>query len=205
MLTLGATLLMLQAVPAGQLVRREIVFDARATVEDFQGHVTDATGEQSGGADLAAARGWVEVPWRAIDTRNGTRNRHMLKTVDEARYPVIRFDLAEVVADTAVGHGLAVRLRGTLALHGMSRDVEWPAVVSTYPDSVTVDAGFPVDMREYGIKPPVRFVIARMGAVVQVRVRLVFALQKREAGNGKREASDTGADASPFPLPPSRQ
>jgi len=31
-----------------------------------------------------------------------------------------------------------------------------------------------VDMRDYGIKPPVRFVIARMGAVVTVHVRLVF-------------------------------
>jgi len=39
---------------------------------------------------------------------------------------------------------------------------------------VTVAADFAVDMRDYGIRPPVKFVIARMGAVVQVHVRLVF-------------------------------
>jgi hypothetical protein len=50
----------------------------------------------------------------------------------------------------------------------------WPIRVLLGTDSVTVAADFPVDMREYGIKPPVRFVIARMGAVVQVHVRLVF-------------------------------
>jgi hypothetical protein len=41
-------------------------------------------------------------------------------------------------------------------------------------DSIAITADFPVDMRDYGIKPPVKFVIARMGAVVMVHVRLVF-------------------------------
>jgi hypothetical protein len=44
---------------------------------------------------------------------------------------------------------------------------------------VFVSADFPVDMRDYGIKPPVKFVIARMGAVVQVHVRLVYKNQTR--------------------------
>jgi polyisoprenoid-binding protein YceI len=111
----------------------------------------------------------VEVRWQDIDTKNGTRNRHMLKTVDAERFPVIRFDLTGATGDTG-----QVRVSGTLALHGVSQPVTWPAVVHAGSDSVTVAADFPVDMRDYGIKPPVRFVIARMGAVVAVHVRLVF-------------------------------
>jgi polyisoprenoid-binding protein YceI len=114
------------------------------------------------------------VRWRDIDTQNGTRNRHMLKTVEEERYPAIRFDLTRVVPESTAGDTLRVRLIGTLTLHGASQPVEWPAAVRAAPDTVTAAADFPVDMRDYGIKPPVRFVIARMGAVVTVHVRLVF-------------------------------
>lgn len=111
----------------------------------------------------------MEIRWRDIDTKNGTRNRHMLKTVDEEHFPVIRFDLAGATGDTG-----QVRLNGTLTLHGVSQPVEWPAVVRVDADSLSVAADFPVDMRDYDIKPPVRFLIARMGAVVTVHVRLVF-------------------------------
>ena len=162
-LTLLAVLV--QAVPSAQLSHSEIWFDARASVADFQGRTTAAAGELVGGAGPADARGWIEVRWADIDTKNGTRNRHMLQTVDAERFPVIRFDV------TAVRPG-ADSVAGTLTLHGVTRPVVWPVTVGVEPDSVTVAADFPVDMRDYGIKPPVRFVIARMGAVVQVHVRL---------------------------------
>jgi len=165
-LTLLAVLV--QAVPSARLTHTEIWFDARATVADFQGRATAATGELVGGAGPADARGWIEVRWADIDTKNGTRNRHMLQTVDAERFPVIRFDV------TAVRPG-ADSVAGTLALHGVTRQVVWPVTVRLGTDSVTVAADFPVDMREYGIKPPVKFLIARMGAVVTVHVRLVFA------------------------------
>lgn len=155
MLTLLAILV--QAVPPAQVVSTEIWFDAKATVADFQGRTTVATGSLD----------WVEVRWRDIDTKNATRNRHMLKTVDAERFPVIRFDLSDVRAGVD-------SVAGTLALHGVTRQVVWPVTVQYGADTVTVAADFPVDMRDYGIKPPVRFVIARMGAVVQVHVRLVF-------------------------------
>jgi polyisoprenoid-binding protein YceI len=91
----------------------------------------------------------------------------MLQTVDAEQFPVIRFDVTGVRPEVD-------SVTGTLALHGVTRQIVWPIRVLLGTDSVTVAADFPVDMREYGIKPPVRFVIARMGAVVQVHVRLVF-------------------------------
>jgi polyisoprenoid-binding protein YceI len=162
-LTLLAVLLA-QSIPTARLTDAQIWFDARATVADFQGRTTVATGTLE----------WVEVRWRDIDTKNGTRNRHMLKTVDEEHFPVIRFDVmgARPEADSVVG---------TLTLHGVTRQVAWPVTVRIGTDTITVAADFPVDMRDYGIKPPVRFVIARMGAVVAVHVRLVF-LRSTEHG-----------------------
>jgi polyisoprenoid-binding protein YceI len=149
--------------PPGRLAHAEVWFDAKASVADFQGRTTAATGAFVGDS------GWVEVRWQDIDTKNSTRNRHMLKTVDADRFPVIRFDFAGATADTC-----EVRVTGTLTLHGVSQRVEWPAVIHAGADSVTVAADFPVDMRDSGIKPPVRLVIARMEAVVVVHVRLVF-------------------------------
>ena len=156
MLTFLAVLL--QAVPSAKLASADIWFDAKASVADFQGRATGATGTLD----------WVEVRWQDIDTKNGTRNRHMLKTVEAERFPVIRFDV------TAVRPGMD-SVAGTLALHGVTKEVVWPITVHVGGDTVSVTADFPVDMRDYGIKPPVRFVIARMGAVVMVHVRLVFA------------------------------
>ena len=147
-----------QGIPsAAKLASAEIWFDARASVADFQGRTTVATGTLD----------WVEVRWADIDTKNGTRNRHMLKTVDAEHFPVIRFDVTGLrpAADSVAGR---------LSLHGVTRDVVWPVSVRLGADSVTVAADFPVDMRDYGIKPPVKFVIARMGPVVVVHVRLVF-------------------------------
>jgi len=175
-MTLFSLLVILaQGIPSAKLASAEIWFDARATVADFQGRATTATGELMGGAGPADARGWVEVRWRDVDTRNGTRNRHMLETVEEERFPVIRFDLTGVRPE-------ADSVRGALTLHGVVRQVAWPVTVRIGTDTITVAADFPVDMRDYAIKPPVRFLIARMGAVVSVHVRLVF-VRKGTAGS----------------------
>jgi polyisoprenoid-binding protein YceI len=156
-LTLLAVLVQAAPPPSATLKHFEIWFDARASVADFQGRATAVNGTLD----------WVEVRWADIDTKNSTRNRHMLKTVDAERFPVIRFDV------TGVRPG-ADSLTGTLALHGVTRGVVWPVSVRFGTDSIAITADFPVDMRDYGIKPPVKFVIARMGAVVMVHVRLVF-------------------------------
>lgn len=179
--------LLVQALPNAHLVRADIVFDAKATVADFQGIARAAAGELIGAERLEDVKGWVEVRWRDIDTRNGTRNRHMLETVRESRYPVIRFDVMGAVPESASGgeggDSAAVLLKGLLTLHGQTREVEWPTRARLHADSVIVAADFPVDMRDYGIKPPTRFIIARMGAVVRVHVRLTF---RSEAGSEAR-------------------
>lgn len=167
--------LLLQAVPNARLVHADITFDAKATVADFQGKTQAASGGLTGGATLRDVRGQVEVRWRDIDTGSGTRNRHMLKTVDEERYPTIRFDLREVApGGGAAADSVPVVLRGELALHGVARAVEWPAALRLDADTLRARADFPLDIRDFGIKPPVRFVVARMGPVVVVHVRLVF-------------------------------
>lgn len=157
MLSLLAVLLQVP-IPTAPLAHAEIWFDARASVADFQGRAKIVRGDASG---------WIEIRWSDIDTKNGTRNAHMLKTVDAEHFPVIRFDVTMVTAG-------ADSVAGTLALHGVTRQVRWPVAARVEADSVSVTADFPIDMRDYGIKPPVKFVIARMGAVVLVHVRLVF-------------------------------
>ena len=48
------------------------------------------------GADaLTAVRGWVEAPVTSLKTGNDRRDRDLIKTMESAVYPTIRFSLPE--------------------------------------------------------------------------------------------------------------
>src|SRR5882672_6139638 len=143
MLTLLAVLLQVP-IPSAPLAHAEIWFDARASIADFQGRASIVTGELVGGAGPADVRGWIEARWSDIDTKNGTRNAHMLKTVDAEHFPVIRFDVTGVTAG-------ADTVAGTLTLHGVTQHVRWPVATQAGADSTSVTADFPIDIRDYGI------------------------------------------------------
>ncbi len=155
----------------------EVRFAMRAsTVNDFTGTVAVAHAEFFG-TDLANVRGIVELRVADMRTGIGLRDSHLRGAMHADSLPWIRFELVAVErsATAAGGDTVPVTFTGTLTLHGVTRPLQAPGWVVARPDGVEVEARFPVDMRDYGIRPPSRFLGAvRVNPVTDVRVNLSF-------------------------------
>lgn len=163
-----------QSVEPGPLVQGDVTFLIHSSfVGRIEGRAPIARAEFSGDR-LAAVRGEAVVRVAAMRTGNGTRDRHLRDAMAADSYPEIRFDLSGVEPGSADGDGTAVVLDGTLTLHGVTRSVRAGGFAVVGAHEVRVAATFSVDMRDYGIKPPVRAVILRVAPDVVVTVRLIF-------------------------------
>ena len=151
-------------------------FTAYSTTGGFVGATTAASGMVEGG--LASARGWVEVPVATLTTRSELRDRDMRAALDADRHPTMRFDLARVAIelDTDTGDdSVAIELHGGLTIHGVTRIVRLPAIVSFDDESIHLTSAFALDVEEYGIRGLTRlFGLLRMRREIEVRLDLLF-------------------------------
>src|SRR5438034_7813165 len=83
-------------IPAAHLVRGTLSFDGHATLGDFVGTTDSVRGEMTGGAGLAAVRGWVEGRVATLTSGNGKRDKDLRKSMEGDSFPTIRFDLVDV-------------------------------------------------------------------------------------------------------------
>lgn len=171
----AAALARAQAVAPFPLRSGEATFHVRATiVSDFTGHAAVSRAEYTG-ADLAHVRGFAEVRVADMRTGSATRDRHLRAAMEAERFPLMRFDLSRMEAVTPRGDTLDVTLVGRLTIHGTERELRVTGAVRLGRDSIVVRAGFPIDMRDYGVKPPVRMLGAlRVAPDVGVGIHLVF-------------------------------
>jgi polyisoprenoid-binding protein YceI len=165
-----------QPVTPAPLAKGEVTFLVHSTiVGSIHGWAPVAqaafTGDQ-----LSSVHGLAEVRVADMQTGNGTRDRHLREAMEADGFPTIRFELESVEPTTGgeAADSAAFSLRGQLTLHGVTRPVQASATVSLRPDGVDVVATFPVDMRDYGIKPPVRALVLRVAPDVVVTARLSF-------------------------------
>ena len=164
-----------QALPDGRLAGGTIDFAVQVSnAPNFTGHATVSEAAFTG-ADLAAVRGYAEVRVADMHTGIGLRDHHMRNAMEADSFPLVRFDLTGVTRDSTRADTVVATCRGRLTLHGQAHDVAAPCAVVVAGTSVDVAATFPVDMREYGIKPPTRFFGAvRVQPVVGITARLRF-------------------------------
>jgi polyisoprenoid-binding protein YceI len=129
-------------IPDGVVRQGTLSFDGRATAGDFTGTTIRVTGEMKGGS-LTDVRGWVEAPVRTLTTGNGRRDRDLNKSMESDKYPVIRFELTGVNADTV--------LHGRFTIHGVTREVTMPASVTFGTGSLRVRGTTPLNLKDYRI------------------------------------------------------
>ncbi len=127
------------------------------------------------GDRLGAVRGSVVVRVADMQTGNGTRDRHLREAMRADSFPEIRFDLDAVEPDSAGADTAAAILEGRLTICGITRSVRARSSVALTSAGTDVAATFPLDMRDYGIRPPVRALVLRVSPDVVVAVRLSFA------------------------------
>lgn len=151
-------------------------FTGYSTTGGFVGSTSATSGMVEG--ELSNARGWVEAPVATLSTRNELRDRDMRGALEAERYPIMRFDLwrVEVLLDADTGdESVAVTLRGGLDIHGITRVVDLPAVISFDDQSIHVTSAFPLDVENFGISGLTRlFGLLRMRREIEVRLDLVF-------------------------------
>src|SRR6266516_5550831 len=167
-------------IPAAPLVRGTLSFDGHATLGDFVGTTDSVRGEMTGGAGLAAVRGWVEGRVAALNSGNGKRDRDLRKSMEVDSFPTMRFDLADVVPGATQGDSTAVTLRGRLTIHGVTRDADIPAHVWIAPDTIRVRGDFPLNLKDYRIGGLSKMLgILKMHENIEVHVDLVFGKASR--------------------------
>lgn len=128
------------------------------------------------GSDLGQVRGWAVVRVADMQTGNRTRDRHLREALEADSAATIRFDLDSVASASRRGDSLDVTLAGRLTVHGVTRAVDASGVLVLTPGGEDVNATFALDMRDYGVKPPVRAVVLRVSPQVTVTVHLAFEL-----------------------------
>jgi polyisoprenoid-binding protein YceI len=177
-LALIATVGLHQTWPAPNAVLQSgtLSFTGHSTLGDFVGTTTAVSGGVTGNAELANARGWVEAPITTLSTGNGLRDRDLRAAMDVAKYPTMRFELAGVtVGSPAASDTVTGALRGTLTIHGVTRDVTIPATLIAAADTIDVSGAFPVDLADYKVDGLTRlFGALRVRRNIDVRFRVRF-------------------------------
>jgi polyisoprenoid-binding protein YceI/CheY-like chemotaxis protein len=165
-----------KAVPPGRVKAGTLSFDGHATAGDFVGTTTSVSGEISAADNLGAVRGWVEAPVKTLVTGNGKRDRDLNKSMESGKYPTMRFDLHGVTVAPGAPDSLPVTLQGTLAIHGVTREVSLPGFVRREGENFRVRTDFPLVLTEYKIGGLSKLLgMLKMDEHIEVHVDVTFA------------------------------
>jgi polyisoprenoid-binding protein YceI len=162
-------------VPSGRVTAGTLSFDGHASVGDFTGTTSTVSGEMTGGTSLVGVRGWVESPVNTLKTGNGKRDKDLNKSMESGKYPTMRFNLTGVTPAGGGSDSTAVTLHGTMVLHGVSREVDLPAVVVFHGSEARVRSDFPLNLKDYRIGGLSKaFGILKMDEHIEVHVDVTF-------------------------------
>lgn len=165
------------SIPDGRITSGTLSFDGRATAGDFVGTTSAVSGQLTGASDVTGVRGWVEAPVNTLKTGNGKRDKDLNKSMESDKFPVLRFELARVTRAGGTADSLGVVLHGTLAIHGVTREVELPGTVQLSQSAARVRTDFPLNLKDYRIGGLSKMLgMLKMYEDIKVHCDLVFQL-----------------------------
>ena len=160
--------------PVAELRHGTLSFDGKSTLGDFTGITPTVRGQMRGGGSLPEVRGWVEAPVNTLKTGNNRRDRDLVKTMEAAIYPTIRFQLEGARVEWERGDSAGVVLEGDFFIHGVQRRERIPATVLRSGESVRVTASFPMNLHDYKIDKLTRFLVFKMQPDIVVHIDVMF-------------------------------
>jgi polyisoprenoid-binding protein YceI len=161
-------------MPSFRLVpdRSELWAEARSTLHPVRVHTTGLTGALE--LDMREDRlvlvppTHVEVATERLRSGNALVDGELRRRLDSRKFPRIRGELIRSTAGTG-----SARLTGELTLHGITRSLDVDVTLRLVdPRTLQIEGGRAIDMRDFGLPPP-SFLLFKMQAEVQVKVRLV--------------------------------
>jgi len=157
-------------------------FDGKSTLHNFSGVSSRLSGtievDLSHPGKHPSAR--IEVQASTLETGVAGRNAEMYATLDTKKHPQIQFDLlsfagksVDAKLETVVGV-----VHGTMTIRGARREVDMPTTLHIDSSRRLHIAGeMPLDLTDYGIKPPSKMGLIGMNKLVKVWVRLRARIQ----------------------------
>ena len=144
--------------------RSQVSFDASFPLGDFAGHAGDVVGEFWGDpADLRqGVTGALRVNPTTLRTGVDGRDRDMWRALAVERHPEIRFTVRRVepsfpsVTDRS---DVLLTISGLLLIHGVERVMVFPGRVRLRDNRLWVRGETRLQMSDFGIKPPKRFLL----------------------------------------------
>ena len=132
-------------------------FDAKAFMHDFTGKTSKLLGSiRVGDLDrLPDAEACVTIDAASLETGITTRDGIMRDDhLETAKFPTIDFVLKQVEAVSRQSGGWDFTARGTLSLHGVSREILFPVQARPAEGGVRLVAEVPLKMTDYRIRIP---------------------------------------------------
>jgi polyisoprenoid-binding protein YceI len=135
----------------------QLWFDGTSTVRAFKctakttttNIVTDASDAAAAAVGDLVTKASVVIPVAAIECGNGTMNEHMRKALKATEHPDVKFVMTGYEVN-----GANATINGTLTIAGKDNAIQIPATVTPEGGNVRVKASKPIDMTQWGIKPP---------------------------------------------------
>ncbi len=167
---LGAAALWLPGSAGAQLPRPRLRLDSAASRVWFDGTSTfgaftatsaslSGWAELAAAAQLAGARGQVDVRAATLHTGIGLRDRHLRQELDTDRWPLVSLAVERVtvgpVAAAATGTTPVV-LHGVLTVKGRGNAVAFEAAAGFRGDTLVVTGRVPLRFTDVGMKPPAK-------------------------------------------------
>jgi polyisoprenoid-binding protein YceI len=115
-------------------------------------------------------RARIELDAELIKTGNSLYDRELENRLQVNRYPRVRGEVSEV---SHLG-GNRYHVTGTLALHGITHQVEGEVTLTAAPDAaeLQVEGEQSIDMRDFGLEPP-KLLMLRVYPEVKLRGRVI--------------------------------
>jgi len=122
---------------------------------------------------VEGSRVTIDIEIGSITTDEGQLTGH-LKTpdfFDVAKYPKATFTSTKIEAANAGGATHSVT--GNLELHGVKKSITFPATIQVAPDSVSVNAEFAINRKDFGLLYPGKADdLIRDGVVIKLTLKV---------------------------------
>lgn len=141
------------------------------------GRTSDVTGSMTiDGTEVTALDVAVDMTTLVSDDdrRDGQLSSRGLET---STFPTATFELTspiDVGAEPGTGEVIEATATGDLTLHGVTNEVEVPVQARWNGEHIEVVASFDVALADYGIEPPVGFLVLSIEDTGTVEMQLLF-------------------------------
>jgi polyisoprenoid-binding protein YceI len=115
------------------------------------------------------------LPLETLDTGINKRDRDMRRTLQTNHFPDAVFEgTLESDFDPGIPEIQPARVRGTMTIHGVSREVVVDGGLQMTPEGLRTTATWELNMRDYKIDPP-RMLVMKVKEAVELRIEALLA------------------------------